>query len=107
MIATPRTNLYRSTLHFRQKIIQDVKQDSHSDNLTVLSGWLLLIITYILFIGLMYAIFISKWMPDTGHSLLDAIKRDNYYCLLVPLTLPVSIIMVFVNWLGMKFFRHN
>ncbi|CAG8626020.1 19755_t:CDS:2 [Rhizophagus irregularis] len=56
---------------------------------------------------------ISQLEPDTtalwetGNKTLDWIKKDEYYCLLVPLTLPVTIYAVFFNWLGMKFFRHN
>jgi len=38
---------------------------------------------------------------------LDTIKHDWYYCVLIPLTLPVMVFFVFWNWMGMKYFRHN
>ena len=38
---------------------------------------------------------------------LDAIAEDRYYSKLIPLTLPVSVVFVFFNWLGMNFFRNN
>ncbi|CAG8573221.1 51_t:CDS:2 [Diversispora eburnea] len=38
---------------------------------------------------------------------LDWIKKDGYYCLLIPITLPVAVYSIFWNWLGMKFFKHN
>ena len=49
----------------------------------------------------------SKLMPLTGNTILDSIKNDSYYALLVPATLPVLVIFFFLNWLSLKFFRHN
>ncbi|CAI2179458.1 7787_t:CDS:2 [Funneliformis geosporum] len=74
---------------------------------TALWGWILLFSTYFIFVFSMYAIVVSKFVPETGNKTLDWIKKDEYYCLLVPLTLPVTIYAIFFNWLGMKFFRHN
>ncbi|CAB4383921.1 unnamed protein product [Rhizophagus irregularis] len=74
---------------------------------TALWGWFLLFAAYFIFVFSMYAIVVSKFVPETGNKTLDWIKKDEYYCLLVPLTLPVTIYAVFFNWLGMKFFRHN
>jgi len=34
-------------------------------------------------------------------------RDDTYYCVLVPLTLPVAVFFILLNWMGMKFFRHN
>ncbi|CAG8609518.1 26009_t:CDS:2 [Dentiscutata erythropus] len=74
---------------------------------TALWGWILLFTVYCIFIGSMYAIVVSKFMPETGNKTLDWIKIDEYYCLLIPITLLVTIHAIFWNWLGMKFFRHN
>ncbi|KAI8504422.1 hypothetical protein Bbelb_175400 [Branchiostoma belcheri] len=30
-----------------------------------------------------------------------------YYSLLIPITAPVAVFFLFLNWLGLKFFRHN
>lgn len=49
----------------------------------------------------------SKFLPPTGNALVDAISHDWYYSQLVVLTIPVTLVAVFVNWLSMKFFRHN
>jgi len=43
----------------------------------------------------------------TIERVFNAIAMDWYYILLVPLSVPVSIWFVYVNWLAMKFFRHN
>ncbi|CAG8616550.1 5228_t:CDS:2 [Paraglomus brasilianum] len=74
---------------------------------TALWGLVLLLGTYIVFVVSMYAIVVSKLVPETGNKILDWIKHDEYYCLLVPVTLSVTVYAVFWNWMGMKFFRHN
>jgi hypothetical protein len=40
-------------------------------------------------------------------GLLDALERDVYYCYLLPLTIPVTILAFYANWVSLKFFRHN
>ncbi|KAJ3186107.1 hypothetical protein HK101_009743 [Irineochytrium annulatum] len=55
----------------------------------------------------MYAILISKVMPDTGNAVLDFIKYDHHYCYLLPLLPPVVLFFSLLNWLGLKLFRHN
>ncbi|KAK9811712.1 hypothetical protein WJX72_008827 [[Myrmecia] bisecta] len=42
-----------------------------------------------------------------SNRLLLFLRDDEYYHLLVPLTIPVSIIAVFLNWMSLKFFKHN
>jgi len=54
-----------------------------------------------------YAIAISKIIPKTGVWFLDLVADDVYYCLLVPLIIIPSVLVVYLNWLGMKFYRHN
>ncbi|KAG0257950.1 hypothetical protein DFQ27_004887 [Actinomortierella ambigua] len=59
------------------------------------------------FVVSMYALVVSTYMPETKNQILDWIKHDSHYCMLVPVTLPVTILVVLFNWLGMKLFRHN
>lgn len=40
-------------------------------------------------------------------SILRAIEDDVYYCYLLPLTIPVSFLAFYANWVSLKFFRHN
>lgn len=40
-------------------------------------------------------------------GLFGAIERDIYYCYLIPLTIPVTILACYANWVSLKFFRHN
>jgi len=55
----------------------------------------------------MYAMVVSKFMPETGNKLLDWIRDDDYYCILIPSTLVATVYTVTANWLGLKIFRHN
>ena len=32
---------------------------------------------------------------------------DRYYCLLIPLTVPATVVAVFINWVSLKLFKHN
>ena len=48
----------------------------------------------------------SKGLPPTGVRLLDAVREDTYFCLLVPMLVPTTLIAVYANWVSMKFFKH-
>ncbi|KAI9209406.1 phosphatidylinositol N-acetylglucosaminyltransferase subunit Y [Polychytrium aggregatum] len=71
------------------------------------AGLLLAVATSVYFVSAIYSICISKWLPYTGIWVLDWVKDDTYYCLLLPILGPVMVYFVFFNWLGMKFFRTN
>jgi len=74
---------------------------------TRLCGYALVITSALLFAISTYAIIISKLLPRMGDDVLDSVAEDTYYCVLVPLTVPVTLIAVYWNWVSMKFFRHN
>ena len=50
---------------------------------------------------------VSKLLPETGNAILDAVRSDHYYCLLLPLCAPTTIIAIYLNWVALKFFRAN
>lgn len=39
--------------------------------------------------------------------MLRRVAEDRHYCLLVPGLLPVGFLFVLLNWLGLKYFKHN
>lgn len=82
------------------------QQNDRTDN-AALWGYFLLATTFLFFVFSSYALFISKLMPATGNDLLDAIKFDYYYCFLVPATGLVTWLFIYLNWMMLKFFRHN
>lgn len=83
-------------------LISDQEPDT-----TYLWGYLLFFCTMVGFTVSMYALVASNYMPLTGNKTLDWIKKDSHYCMLVPVTIPVTVLFVLFNWLGMKLFRHN
>ncbi|KAJ2401956.1 hypothetical protein GGI23_001051 [Coemansia sp. RSA 2559] len=74
---------------------------------TPMFGYALLALTAVVFVASMYALVVSKFMPYTGLAFVDAVKDDRYFCLLMPITGLSFVLVVFWNWIGMKFFRHN
>uniref|UniRef100_A0A0E0CCS6 Uncharacterized protein n=1 Tax=Oryza meridionalis TaxID=40149 RepID=A0A0E0CCS6_9ORYZ len=60
----------------------------------------------ILLVGFFYAAVLTKMLPPYENWFLSAIQNDRYYCLLIPLTLPVIIVAVYLHWLSMKMFKH-
>lgn len=49
----------------------------------------------------------SKFLPRTGNPLVDFISKDWYYSLLLPMSVPVTLVGLYLNWLALKFFKHN
>eukprot|EP00742_Colponemidia_sp_Colp-10_P007081 GILJ01007603.1.p1 GENE.GILJ01007603.1~~GILJ01007603.1.p1 ORF type:complete len:100 (-),score=6.61 GILJ01007603.1:129-428(-) len=86
---------------------QSPKAHGIQGNLVWLKGYLLLFGCFVFFVVSMYSLVFSKWMPTTGHPVLDWISSDHYYCLLVPLLIPTTFLAIYFNWVAMKFFRHN
>ena len=70
-------------------------------------GRTLIVGAAIFFIVNVYCIVGSKLLPDLGNPVLDFIKNDTYYSLLLPLVIPTLILAFYLNWLSMKFYRHN
>ena len=54
-----------------------------------------------------YAAIVSKFMPDTGVYILDSIKKDNYFCYLIPLMILPTFIVIYLKWLSMSLFQHT
>lgn len=50
---------------------------------------------------------VAPLLPPTALPWLAAVQADQYYHLLVPLTVPVTIAAITLNWFSMKLFKHN
>ena len=59
------------------------------------------------FVFTVYCIVFSKLLPPLGNPILDYLKTDQYYSLLFPLLIPTVVFAIYLNWLSMKFYRHN
>jgi hypothetical protein len=49
---------------------------------------------------------LSKLLPPTGVRQLDAVRDDVYFCVLLPMMVPTTLIAVYANWVSMKYFKH-
>ncbi|CAA7397114.1 unnamed protein product [Spirodela intermedia] len=58
------------------------------------------------FLGFFFAAILSKLLPPFENKFIAAVQHDRYYCMLVPLTLPVLVVAVYFHWLSMKLFKH-
>lgn len=81
--------------------------DDDDESATAAYGWFLLAAVALSYVALLYSVVVSKLLPDTGHYVLDWVKHDTYYGLLLPCTAVITVLTVYLNWMGMKFFRHN
>lgn len=48
-----------------------------------------------------------KLLPPLSSPWLEAIRQDTYYCVLVPLTLPILAFFNYLHWLSYSFFTNN
>lgn len=57
--------------------------------------------------SLLFACLVSKLLPPFTNPTLRWVQQDCYYCLLLPLTLPATVVAVTLNWFSLKLFKHN
>ncbi|CAA2958997.1 Phosphatidylinositol N-acetylglucosaminyltransferase subunit Y [Olea europaea subsp. europaea] len=72
----------------------------------IVLGWDFVLIGSISFLGFLYVAVISKLLPSSDNAVISAIQNDWYYCFLMPLTIPILVVSVYVHWLSMKLFKH-
>lgn len=54
-----------------------------------------------------FSLVVSPLLPETNNWVGEAWRRDWYYASLIPMLIPVTFIAAFLNWIGMKFYRHT
>lgn len=73
----------------------------------------IIVFSYFLFtMSLFFMIALKMFPPEylvqkKGNTVLLDLYNDEYYIYLIPLTIPSFVIFIYVNWLSLKFFRHN
>lgn len=50
---------------------------------------------------------VAPLLPPSPRPWLAAVQGDRHYCLLVPLSVPVTLAAVGLNWFCLKLFKHN
>lgn len=91
----------------RIKVRQLDKIDANSFPYLVQKCYLIILVLTVLGAAYFYSAIISKFMPDTGFFILDAVKHDSYFCYLIPLMILPTLIVVYLQWLSMTLFQHT
>jgi hypothetical protein len=68
---------------------------------------ILALITVFGFIYQLWALIICRLIPKSSNPLIKWFQDDHFYCYLIPVLGPAYFFFMLVNWLGMKYFRHN
>jgi hypothetical protein len=57
---------------------------------------------------LLFWLLVVKFLPQAeADSVLGWMQQDTYYCCLLPLLVPTTVLAAYANWLSLKYFRHN
>eukprot|EP01023_Acetabularia_acetabulum_P061452 TRINITY_DN7425_c0_g1_i5.p1 TRINITY_DN7425_c0_g1~~TRINITY_DN7425_c0_g1_i5.p1 ORF type:complete len:125 (+),score=15.91 TRINITY_DN7425_c0_g1_i5:95-469(+) len=92
--------------------LQDLLDENESESVefdlrSLLSIVLLMLFLLIWCIYEISALMVLKLLPRARHPVILTIQEDEYYCLLIPLLIPVTITAVILNWFSLKIFKHN
>ncbi len=93
---------------YRPPIARKEPNMDYDSTLTIMIGTTIIIGAYCVFVFFIYWIVFSKLLPYTNHRILDWLKDDQFYCVLLPILCgPILVMLVYGNWLAMKYFRHS
>jgi phosphatidylinositol glycan anchor class Y biosynthesis protein len=73
-------------------------------------GWLLLSGSLVSLTLFLYAAVFSRLLPEPSKEaspVLWAIREDEYYHLLLPVTVPVAVVAVYLNWFSINLFKSS
>ena len=108
--STPMSPLIQETPRPRRKesfIYEERTDTKANDNMVEIFGYSMILGAAVFFILSIYAMIGMAVVGKTNYLLLDRISSDNYYCFLIPLAAPLTVIMTYLNWISIKFFRHS
>ena len=76
--------------------------------ITSLTGYFLLVFSCLSYSILITWMVFAKllWKVEENY-LVKFVQEDDYYCLLIVMMIPTTVLLVYANWVSMKFFRHN
>ena len=53
----------------------------------------------------LFALIGAKLLPQSENQILEFLRTDQYYSVVVPMSLPTVFVAVYASWLGLKLFR--
>lgn len=110
--------LHRRTTSFELEQFLNLHETKGLGYNPTATGYTLLVAAFLIFtlfgFSLLSKLLVRLLEPIPANSpkpmsyyILELIGKDWYYMCLFPLTVPVFLVYIYFNWLGMKFFRHN
>ena len=54
-----------------------------------------------------WTLVICRVIPNSTNKVVQWFQQDHFYCYLIPVLGPAYFFFMLINWMGMKYFRHN
>lgn len=109
-----------SEIQTKDEVLQDIvcpkekeevqileKRNNYNQHRAEILGYLLLTVIFFFFTWLGLTFLLRVFDIRTNIALFDLASQDFYYCMLLPLLVPITTLAVYGNWVAMKFFRHS
>lgn len=93
-------------INYEDRCFANVFSDENV-NFSFIVGYGCIAIGVILFITTFFSLFLAPFLQPTTHKFLEFLRTDSYYCLLIPLSTPVTALIIYLNWLAIKYFKHT
>ncbi|KAL0052480.1 hypothetical protein WJX82_002872 [Trebouxia sp. C0006] len=97
-----------ASTHSFQELLS--KQSEHHKTYgfgTVIWGLILIFAASLLLFGTVFCLVVCKLLPLSENQLMQLIQQDKFYALLVPVTVPVTLVAMTCSWASLKLFKHN
>lgn len=102
------TEIVEKVINKEQQVqIVEKRKVYGDDHKAEILGYLLLIGIFLFFTWFGSVVLLRLFGLRTNNVVFDLANDDLYYCMLLPLVIPITTIAVYGNWLAMKFFRHT
>ncbi|DBA85988.1 TPA: hypothetical protein ACH3X1_005524 [Trebouxia sp. C0004] len=82
-------------------------QTSFADSFNASCRLILIFAASLLLFGTVFCLVVCKLLPLSENKLMQHIQQDSFYALLVPVTVPVTLVAVTCSWASLKLFKHN
>lgn len=68
-------------------------------------GVVLLVLSLGALLLYLFLVFFIKFLPEPQSATLKVIREDTYYCLLIPVSIQVAVIAVYLNWFSINLYK--
>jgi len=71
------------------------------------AGFLLVFASLGSLLLVLYFTVIIKLLPEPEHPFLQLARKDDFYCILIPVTVPVFVLAVYFNWFSINLYKSS